>query len=72
MDYLGAETFGEAEAALRINTYSGRPLGTEAFVERLEAALGRKLRPGKGGRPKAKSAEATAAGSQQGILFPEG
>ena len=71
-DYLAADTFSEAEAALRLNTYSGRPLGTDAFVARLEVALGRKLRPGKGGRPKAKPAETTAVGSQQGILIPKG
>ncbi len=69
MEYLAAETFGDAEAALRLNTYSGRPLGTEAFVERIEASLGRKLRPGKGGRPKAESA--AAAGNGQGLLFPD-
>jgi hypothetical protein len=67
-----ADTFSEAEAALRLNTYSGRPLGTEAFIERLEASVGRKLRPGTGGRPKAKPAETTAVGSQQGILIPKG
>jgi putative transposase len=72
MEYLAAETFGEAEAALRLNTYSGRPLGTEAFVERLEATLGRKLRPAKGGRPKTVSAAITAAASQQAMLFPAG
>jgi hypothetical protein len=70
--YLAADTFSEAEAALRLNTYSGRPLGTDAFVARLEVALGRKLRPGKGGRPRAKPAETTAVGSQQGILIPKG
>lgn len=65
-DYLDAETFGEAEAALRLNTYNGRPLGTDNFVERMEAELGRRLRPRKGGRPRAESAAAT------GILFPDG
>jgi len=68
---LAAETFGEAEAALPINTYSGRPLGTDTFVERLEVALGRRLRPGRGGRPKKKFARTTTAGSEQGMLFPK-
>ncbi len=71
-DYLAAETFGEAEAALRINTYRGRPLGTEAFVDRLEASVGRRLRARKGGRPKAESAAAIGAGSGQGLLFSGG
>jgi putative transposase len=72
-EYLAAETFSEAEDALRMNTYSGRPLGTDAFVERMEVELGRRLRPRKGGRPRASaSSAATAAGSGQGILFPKG
>jgi putative transposase len=71
-DYLGAETFGEAEAALRIGTYSGRPLGSDTFVERMEAVLGRRLRARKGGRPKADSALAAGAGSGRGLLFPDG
>ena len=37
-----------------------------------KAALGRKLRPAKGGRPRTESAKITASGSRQGILFPKG
>jgi putative transposase len=70
-DYLTAETFGEAEHSLRLNTYNGRPLGTDGFIERMESELGRRLRPLKGGRPR-ESAGATAARSRQGILFPKG
>lgn len=47
----------EAEA-LRRHERTGRPLGGEAFVEGLEKALGRRLRPGRPGRkPKAPMAE---------------
>ncbi|MBV9431855.1 MAG: transposase [Hyphomicrobiales bacterium] len=37
-------------AALRMSERTGRPLGNASFVEQLEAALGRSLRPGKRGR----------------------
>ena len=37
-------------AALRMSETTGRPLGETGFVERLEAALGRRLRPAKRGR----------------------
>jgi putative transposase len=37
-------------AALMASETTGRPLGDEGFLERLEATLGRKLRPGKRGR----------------------
>ena len=43
---------GDLEA-LRRHTRTGRPLGNPAFLARLEARLGRRLRPGKPGpRPK--------------------
>ena len=37
---------------LRSHTRTGRPLGGEAFLDRVEAIVGRLLRPQKGGRPK--------------------
>ena len=36
---------------LREATHSGRPCGSEAFVEELEGRLGRRLKPQQGGRP---------------------
>lgn len=39
-------------ARLRRNTSTGRPAGNEEFIDRLEAMLGRVLRPKKGGRPR--------------------
>jgi putative transposase len=42
----------EALKELRGHDRTGRPLGDEAFLERLEALVGRVLRPQKGGRPK--------------------
>jgi len=46
-----SEALSEAEiAALRSHTRTGRPLGSPAFVERLEGLLGRVLRPQKAGR----------------------
>ena len=39
-------------AQLRRSTHKGRPLGTDSFLSRLEAALGRRLRAAPVGRPK--------------------
>jgi putative transposase len=50
---------GEDEAmsqSLRRAETIGRPLGTEAFLARLESESGRTLKPGKRGRPSDKSA----------------
>jgi putative transposase len=40
-----------AADAIRINTYNGRPLGSERFVKEIELRLGRKLGPLPMGRP---------------------
>ena len=48
-----------AMAALRQATLTGRPLGSESFVKRLEGMFARKLDPKRTGRPK--KAMATAA-----------
>jgi len=37
---------------MRVHEATGRPLGGESFVKKLEAMLGRALLPGKPGRPK--------------------
>jgi len=42
---------------LRRRTQTGRPLGSEAFVDRLEAFLGRTLRPKKRGRRQTKKGD---------------
>jgi putative transposase len=42
----------EETAALRLHTRTGRPFGGEEFVDRLERESARRLRPGKGGRPR--------------------
>ncbi len=42
---------------LRRHEATGRPLGGDGFVERLERALGRLLRPGKPGRKKKAAGE---------------
>ena len=48
--FLGAANEPELSADLRSHETTGRPLGADAFVERLEAALERELRPRKPGR----------------------
>jgi len=53
---LDAATAGEAACScddietIRLHTRTGRPLGTEAFVQEVETAVGRCLRPRKRGR----------------------
>ena len=39
---------------LRVNTHTGRPLGSDSFMSKLEKLLGRRLRPLPVGRPKKK------------------
>jgi putative transposase len=41
-------------ARLRVNTHTGRPLGTDSFLSKLEKTLGRRVRPLPVGRPKKK------------------
>jgi hypothetical protein len=70
--YLASETLTEADLALRANTYSGRPAGSDAFVQAAETALGRRLRAGKGGRPRAGSSAAAGVEPAQSLLFGDG
>ena len=42
----------ELAVAMRQRENTGRPLGDEPFVKKLEALLSRKLLPGRPGRPK--------------------
>jgi len=44
----------ETEGLIRRATSTGRPLGDNAFIKKLERAVSRKLLPGKPGRPKAR------------------
>jgi putative transposase len=39
-------------SAIRINTHTGRPLGSDGFLSKLETLIGRRLRPLSLGRPK--------------------
>jgi putative transposase len=64
--YLTSPTITEADLLLRINTYNGRPLGSAAFVDKIEATLGRPLIPRKGGRPRQQQ------GNPQALLFGDG
>jgi len=44
----------EINGAIRRATSTGRPLGSERFIKKLERVLGRDIIPKKGGRPKKK------------------
>ena len=46
-----------ALTALRLSTHTGRPLGTDTFLSKLEKTLGRRLRPLPIGRPKKVASE---------------
>jgi putative transposase len=50
-DLIATGPTPEELAALRAAETIGRPLGAPRFLDRLEAKLGRTLRPGKRGRP---------------------
>jgi putative transposase len=51
--FLGySSTDGPDAERVRRTTHSGRPLGSEEFVHRVEREVGRALTPGKGGRPR--------------------
>lgn len=49
--------------ALRANTRTGRPLGSDAFINKIERASGRRLRPLPVGRPSKLMAKGREAGS---------
>ena len=59
-DFLAGEVDEPTLAALRRHSRTGRPLGSESFLDKLEARVGRSLRRGRPG-PKPKRA-ATASG----------
>ena len=65
---LSSDCVGEAELRLRANTYTGRPAGDESFVARAEATLKRRVKAGKGGRPKKIAPDLVG----QDALFAEG
>ncbi|MFN0171073.1 MAG: transposase [Bryobacteraceae bacterium] len=66
--WLEADGLAEAEQRLRSGTAIGRPVGDEGFVLEAETALGRRLHPEKGCRPRKEgivSKAATATSGQQ-------
>jgi len=48
---LGTSPTDDVVGQLRQHQTTGRPLGGDAFVERIEQGLGRQLKPQKAGRP---------------------
>jgi putative transposase len=49
-DYLGGRQPDDMLQEVRKHTRTGRPLGSEKFIERLEALTGQSLKPQKPGR----------------------
>ncbi|RNC71714.1 MAG: transposase [Desulfuromonadales bacterium] len=47
----------ETDHAIRKATRTGRPFGSESFIDRLEFQLNQSLKPGKPGRPRKKTGE---------------
>ena len=56
-DHLAGESAADTAAELRLHENTGRPLGSEQFVKRLEQALGRRLTPGRPGRPRKRASQ---------------
>jgi putative transposase len=52
----------EEVARIRLRTHTGRPLGNDRFVSKLETMLGRRLRPLPAGRPKKEAAKESRRG----------
>jgi putative transposase len=50
--FLSGGREGELDMKLRNHQSTGRPLGSDDFVEEMERRSGRRLRPGKAGRPR--------------------
>jgi len=50
--WLGEKDSPEDLAKIKARLYTGRPLGSDVFISKLEYALGRRLRPLPVGRPK--------------------
>jgi len=50
--FLSAGIDPQEQERLRRHERTGRPLGSQRFIKKLEKALGRVLRPQKGGRPR--------------------
>jgi putative transposase len=44
-------------STIRLRTHTGRPLGTDSFISKLEKLIGRRVRPLPIGRPKKRSAK---------------
>jgi putative transposase len=65
---LAEDTMSEAETELRRQTYTGRPVGSEQFVESLERLLGRRLTPSPGGR----AGKEPAADQEVAMTFRQG
>ena len=64
-DFLGEPASEEQCEALRRHERTGRPLGSDAFLDRIERALGRPLRPQKPGpKPKKRT-------RRQGLVSPD-
>jgi putative transposase len=50
VDYLGKSESNQMRRSIRMHTRTGRPLGSESFIETLELKTGRSLKPRKPGR----------------------
>ena len=59
--FLAQSVPPEVVSKLRRHANTGRPLGSEQFIDDLEQKLGRALRPQKGGRPRKIAGEAPSA-----------
>ncbi len=61
----------DTQAVVRRNTLTGRPLGSDSFLSKAEAVLGRRVRPLPMGRPKGWRKNKAAKDAGGGIRDPE-
>lgn len=69
--FVGTAPRPELDDELRRHSNTGRPLGTDEFVGKVERLLGRVLKPGTGGRPRTLSgADGVEAQEKELVLCP--
>jgi putative transposase len=70
-NFLSSGPQPEVEIDLRKHQTTGRPLGSDEFVEEMEQRIGRSLRPAKPGRPRRAAAVGFETGPRKSVWCPQ-